>query len=87
MSYGLDSQGSIPNRTEDFSLLHSVQTSSETHPVSCLMGNGGSFLWVKQPKHESDHSLPSAAKLKNGGINFNPHPSLQYIFMAWCSIN
>jgi hypothetical protein len=40
---GLDSQGSIPARGRNFSLLHSVHCSSGDHTVYCLMGNGASF--------------------------------------------
>jgi hypothetical protein len=32
--YGLEGQGSIPGRGRVFSLLHSIQTSSGTHPTS-----------------------------------------------------
>jgi hypothetical protein len=34
---------SIPGRDKIFFLLHSVQTSSGTHPASYPMGTGGSF--------------------------------------------
>jgi hypothetical protein len=40
MDYGLDGQGSIPDRAR-LSLLHSIQTSSGTHPASCTMGTRG----------------------------------------------
>jgi hypothetical protein len=39
--YGLDVQGSIPGRGKRFSLLRSVQTRSEAHPVSYSMATGG----------------------------------------------
>jgi hypothetical protein len=42
--YGLDGQASILGRASDFSLLNSVQTGSEAHPVSYLMCIGGPFL-------------------------------------------
>jgi hypothetical protein len=37
MGYGLGGQGSIHARARYFSLLHSVQTDSGSHPVSCPM--------------------------------------------------
>jgi hypothetical protein len=40
---GLECRGSIPGRGKGFSLLHNVQTGSEAHPASYLMGTGGSF--------------------------------------------
>jgi hypothetical protein len=43
--------------------LHSVQTCSEAHAASHLMGTEGSF-----PGSEADHSLPSSAEVKNGGV-------------------
>jgi hypothetical protein len=40
----MDGQGSIPGRSRDFSLLHSVQTGSGAHPASYPRGTGDSFL-------------------------------------------
>jgi hypothetical protein len=43
---GLEGRGSgvrFPAGAWNFSLLHRVQTSSEVHPASYPMGNGGSF--------------------------------------------
>jgi len=37
----------------------------------------GSFLGVKRPRPEADHSPPSSEEVKNTWI---------YIFMAWCSV-
>jgi hypothetical protein len=49
---------------QDFSLLHSVQTSlRRTHPL----GARGVFPGVKRPGREADHSPPSNAEVKNGG--------------------
>jgi hypothetical protein len=42
--------------------LHVVQTESEIHPTSYLMGTGG--LWVKLQRRESDHSPPTSAEVK-----------------------
>jgi hypothetical protein len=44
---------------------HRVQTGSGAHPVSYPMVNRGSFLGVKRPEHEADHSSPSTAEVKN----------------------
>jgi hypothetical protein len=41
-SDGLDGPSSIPSSVS-FSILHSVQTESEAHPVSYPLGTGGSF--------------------------------------------
>jgi hypothetical protein len=35
------------------------------HPVLYPMGTGGSFLEVKWPGREADHSLPPSAEIKN----------------------
>jgi hypothetical protein len=43
-----------------------VQTSSEVHPASYPMGNGGSFPGGKErPGRDADHSPSSNAKVKN----------------------
>jgi hypothetical protein len=42
-----------------FSLLHTIQTSSEVHPTSYPVGTKGSF-----PGDEADHSPPASAKVK-----------------------
>jgi hypothetical protein len=74
MSYGLDSQDSIPGKGKGFSPLHSVQTGSGAHPVFYPMGTGGSFPGVNRPGRETDHS--SNAEVKNGGaIPPHPHPA------------
>jgi hypothetical protein len=53
-------QGLIPGRARDFSLFHSVQTGSGTHPVSYPVGTGGFSPWgVKWVGHEEDHSSPT----------------------------
>jgi hypothetical protein len=55
---GLDNQGLIPSQGRDFPPLH--------QPVSWLfMGTVGSFPGVKELEHETDHSPPPSAKIKN----------------------
>jgi hypothetical protein len=49
---------------QDFSLLHSVQASSGTHPASYPMGTVSPG--IKRQGREADHS-PSSARFKNGG--------------------
>jgi hypothetical protein len=44
----LDGQGSIPGRGKIF--LHSIQTGSGGHPVSCPMGTRRSFARVKEAR-------------------------------------
>jgi hypothetical protein len=47
----------------DFSLFHSIQTSSSAHPASRGFFPPG----VKQLECEADDSPPSSAEVKNGG--------------------
>jgi hypothetical protein len=47
------------------------------------MGTGGSFLWVKRPGREADHSPPSSPEAKNAW-KYTSTP--QYVFMAWCLV-
>jgi hypothetical protein len=42
-----------------------VQNGSGAHPVSYPMGTRSSFLGVKGPGREADHSPPSSAEVKN----------------------
>jgi len=44
---------------------HRVQTGPGAYPASYPMGTGGSFLGVKRPEHEADHSPPSSAEIKS----------------------
>jgi hypothetical protein len=62
-------------RARDFSLLHSVQTSSGAHPASYPVGVGGSFPWGC----EGEYSHPSSVKVKNGGV-ISPFPHTS----SWC---
>jgi hypothetical protein len=58
--------GSSPGRGwEFFSLHHRVQTGSGAHPTSYPVSTRGSFLEVKRPGREADHSSTSSAALKN----------------------
>jgi hypothetical protein len=73
---GLDSQGSIPSRGRDFSLLHSVQTDSGAHPASYPMDTRALFSGVKWLGHEADHTPPSSVEVMNGGavyVSVMPH--------------
>jgi hypothetical protein len=47
-------------------------------------GIGYSFLGVKRPGRETDHSLPSSVEVKIGGA-VSPLPP--HIFMTWCLLN
>jgi hypothetical protein len=64
MGYRLDGPGLIL-AVQDFSLLHSIQTSSVAHSGSYSDGIRGSFLGVKWQEHEVDNSPPSRADVKN----------------------
>jgi hypothetical protein len=67
-SYGLDGWSSIPDRGRDFSLLHSVQTGSGAPPAYYTVGVGRFFPGVKLLGREAEHSPPSRAEVKNGGV-------------------
>ena len=57
-----------PERTRNFSVLQTVRTGSGAHPAS-IQKVPRLFLWgegVKRPGHESDHSSPSSAEVKEG---------------------
>jgi len=45
--------------------LQNVQTSNGAHPASYSMGTGGSFLGLKQPGCEVNHSPPSNIEVTN----------------------
>jgi hypothetical protein len=49
----------------NFSLCEHVQASDWAHPASYPMGTRGFSLGVKQPGHETDHSPPFSADVKN----------------------
>jgi hypothetical protein len=83
-SYGLGDRGLILGRGRDyFSLRHHTQTGSGAHPVSYLMGTGGSYPRVKQPEGEGDHSPHFGAEVKK--LWSCTYPS-SYVFMAWCLV-
>jgi len=54
-----------------------------THPASCPMGTGDSFLGVKRPVGEADHLPPSNAEVKNAWAHTS---SPSYVFMEWCLV-
>jgi hypothetical protein len=69
MGYRLEGRGSSPG-SQDFSLLHSVQTDSGVHSP------GGDFLGGKTPGREANQSSPSSEEVKNGGVRPQlPHMS------------
>jgi hypothetical protein len=67
LGYRLDNWGSgvqFPAGAGNVSLNHCVQNGSGAHPASYPMGTRGSFLGVKRPEREADHSPPSSADIK-----------------------
>jgi hypothetical protein len=54
-------------------------TGSGVHPTSYTMGTGGSFLGVKRPGREAEHSPPTSAEVKKMWIYTSTPP---YAFMA-----
>jgi hypothetical protein len=69
--HGLDDRGSrvrFPAEAGNFSLHHSVQNGSGTHPTFYPMGTEDSF-----PGGKADHSPPSSAEVKNAwSYTFTP---------------
>jgi hypothetical protein len=65
--------------SQEFSLLHVVQTGSGVHPTSYTMGTMSSFPGVKRPGPEVDHSPPTSAEVKKMWIYTSTPP---YVFMA-----
>jgi hypothetical protein len=68
--YGLNTDWTtgvlFPEEAEGYSFSLCVQTSSEAHPASYLMGNRGPFPGGKErPGRVADRSLPSSAEVKN----------------------
>jgi hypothetical protein len=55
-----------------FSLRRRVQAGSGAHPTSYPMATEGSFIGMKRPGREFDHSSPSSAEVN--------------VFMVWCLI-
>jgi hypothetical protein len=55
----------------EFSLLHVV---FGVHPTSYPMNTGGSFLEVKRPGREGDHSPPTSAEVKKMRIYTSTPP-------------
>jgi len=47
-----------------YSLHHRVHTGSGAYPASYSLGTRDTFLAVKRPGRESDHSPPSSAEVK-----------------------
>jgi hypothetical protein len=72
--------GSIPVMAKMLCLRYRIQTGSGGHPASCPMGTGDSFLGIKRPGREADHSLSLVPRLRMGRA-IPPLP--QYVFMAW----
>jgi hypothetical protein len=67
LGYRLDDRGTrvrLPAGAGNFSLYHRVQNGSGVHPAFYPMGSRGSFLGVKRPRREADHSPPSNAEVK-----------------------
>jgi hypothetical protein len=67
LGYGLDDRSStvrFPAGTGNFSLRHRVQNGSGAHQASYPMDNGTLSLGIKRPEHETDHSPPSSAEVK-----------------------
>jgi hypothetical protein len=66
--YGLDDRAigvRSPEEALDFFSSLCIQTDSGSHPASCTMGTGGSFLEGKErPGRDADHSHASSAEVK-----------------------
>lgn len=64
--------------TRDSSLLKNIQTYSRASLL--VTGHQGSFLEVKQPRYEVNHSPPTGVEVKIDGSYTSP---TLYAFMAW----
>jgi hypothetical protein len=53
---------------------------SRVHPASYPIVTRGSFLGVKLPEREAEHSLSPSAEVKNAWTYTSSQP---YMFMAW----
>jgi hypothetical protein len=86
LGYELDDRDSrvrFPEGTGNFCLHHRVQNGSEAHQASYPMGTRDTFMGVKQPGREADHSPPSSAEVKEC-VELYLHS--QYAFMACCLV-
>jgi hypothetical protein len=54
--YWLDGRDSIPARTRDFSLLHSIQNGSWAYPASYPMGTESCIPGVRRQEREDNHT-------------------------------
>jgi hypothetical protein len=69
----------FPAEGRDFSPFQSVHTYSGAHPDFYLIGSGGFYPGIKQQELKVDHSKPSSAEVKNGGVTSPlPHTSSWY---------
>jgi hypothetical protein len=67
LGHGMDDRGSrvrFQTGAGNFSFHHRIQTGFGAHSASYLMATRGSFLGVKRPGREADHSPPSSAEVK-----------------------
>jgi hypothetical protein len=67
LGYGLHYRGCrarFPARAGNFSPRHHVQNGSGAHPASYPMGTRAPSLGVMRVVHETDHSPPSSAEVK-----------------------
>jgi hypothetical protein len=83
---GLSRGVQFPAGAWDFSFLHSVQTGSEAHPTSSLVGTGGSF---PGDKGAAGWSWPTAHHLvlKSGIIELCLHSPIHFngMLLKWLS--
>jgi hypothetical protein len=69
----LDLKTLFPAGAGNFSLHHRVQNGSGAYPASYPMGTSGSFLQVKWPGREADHSPTSSAEVTNAWSYTSPN--------------
>jgi hypothetical protein len=85
-SYGPGDQGfgvRVPVGDE-LSVHHFVQTGSEVHPTSYLMGTGGFSPGVKRSVREAEHSPPASAEvMKMWAYTYTTHrPSWRSAYLV-----
>jgi hypothetical protein len=83
INIGMDDRGSrfqFPAGAGNFSLHYRVQNGSGAHLTSYPMGTRGTFLGVKRPGREADHSPPSSTEVREWVEVYLHFPNMT----LWC---
>jgi hypothetical protein len=76
---GVKAEGSeLKSRySQEYSILHVIQTASEAHPASYPMRS----LEIKRPGREADHSSPTSGEVKKTCIYTSTPPCLHRVVL------